>query len=148
MILTCHSNMVHIHTLNKYARPLSHSSCSCSWTKPRVNLTVLCVVARLRRPVSAVLWWGRLLQNSSVSQQQRSVLVCGSLRQWGDRFTHPRPSRLRWVDHWRGGKMSFSGFGFKRSRYLLSGVFTKRNCCVFHVAKFTLQTSHWCWPFN
>lgn len=49
------------------------------------------------RPVSAILWWGGLLPDPPVSQQQRPVLVCGSLWQRGGRITHTRPCRLRYA---------------------------------------------------
>lgn len=56
---------------------------------------IACVLARSCRSVFAILWWGRLLSDPPVSQQQRPVLVCGSLWQRGGWLTHSWSCRLR-----------------------------------------------------
>lgn len=60
-----------------------------------IHCVCLCVLACMCRSVPAILWWGWLLQVPPVSQQQRPVLVCGSLWQRGGQLTHPWPCKLR-----------------------------------------------------
>lgn len=49
------------------------------------------------RPVPALLWRGGLLQIAPVSQQQRPVLVRGSLWQRGGWISYPWTGQLRWA---------------------------------------------------
>lgn len=71
---------------------------------PSLTLPRRVLMCRLRlflsppRPVPALLWRGGLLQVPPVSQQQRPVLVRGSLWQRGGRISHPWTGELRWAE--------------------------------------------------